>query len=574
VTQKKWDRAADRLGHDKNSFMGAMHQRLGAVSWYEGRALLGWLVLGYALGCQPSTDGGNRGNGPSQSPTTEVSTTSPTVSIADPIAPRTRFARLSHLQWNNAVNDLLGLEGEWSGTFLDDPLSTFSTRTDVLKMTAELHGDQQRASEAASAALVADPAALAAFEGPTEAWLAPFLRRAFRRPATPDEVASYLGLAEAAPDLMGDTPEDVVALVVQGVLQSPHFVYRMELVEGEGAVPLDDWELAARLAFALWNTVPDEPLLDAAAAGRLSDPSTLADEVDRLLADPRAREGLQTFHNELFGVDGWAADVRDPVLYPGWVPEVLSSSKEEIRRYVDTLVWEEEGSWSDVLTTPRTHVDAALASVYGVPAPAEGWVEVDLDPTERAGVLTLSGFLTSNADALVGDPIHRGVWVVRRVLCADLPPPPPGVGEAPPAEPGQSNRERVEALTGEGTCGEGCHSTLINPAGFAFEHYDAIGGYRDSDEGRPVDASDAYPFDGSLVAFDNAVDFVALAAGSDQAHACYVGHQLEYLHGRLPVSADATLLELLTERSLSDASVRELVRLLVVDRSFTHREDP
>jgi hypothetical protein len=527
------------------------------------------------VACQPAGPGPGSGlaSEPIASPTGSSASTPTAPTSPAPLAVRTRFARLSHAQWSNAVSDLLGVPGDWSAGFLDDPVSTFSTDAAVLELTPELHGDQQRAAEAAVAALVADPVALAAFEGSVEVWLGPLLRRAFRRPPTPDELAAYTNLADQASALLGDAPEDVVALVVQAVLQSPHFGYRVEWSEGAGAVPLDDWELAARLAFSLWNTLPDDALLDAAEAGRLTDPATLPAEVDRMLADPRARDVLRGFHAELLGADGWAASTRDGALYPEWTPEVMASSREELDRYLDAALWEADGSWHDVLTLPLTHVDARLAPIYGVDVPESGWERVDLDPRERAGVLTLSGFTSAHADALTSDPIHRGVWVVRRILCEDLPAPPPGIGEPPPPEPGQTNRERIEALTGDGTCGEGCHSTLINPAGFAFEHYDAIGAFRSTDAGRPVDASGVYGFDGVAVPFTDAVDFVALAASAEQTHACYASHWLEYLHGRVPVDLDATVVDALARRSLSDASVRDLVRQLVLDRSFTHRED-
>ena len=147
----------------------------------------------------------------------------------------------------------------------------------------------------------------------------------------------------------------------------------------------------------------------------------------------------------------------------------------------------------------------ALAAIYGTDE-SPGWIQRDLDPTQRAGLLTLSGFLTQKAENMQSDPIHRGVFINEALLCTSLPPPPDNVSGLPEMLPGMTNRERVEAHTGVGTCGEGCHSLLINPPGFAFENYEGLGRYRTEDNGQPVDSSGALYIDGMEQTFDNGID--------------------------------------------------------------------
>ena len=216
--------------------------------------------------------------------------------------------------------------------------------------------------------------------------------------------------------------------------------------------------------------------------------------------------------------------------------------------------------------------NAQIAEIYGVDFPQEsGFARIDLDPEQRSGLLTLSGVLAYQADASQSNPIHRGVFINADLLCVDLPAPPDVVEPLPVLEEGQSNRERIELHTGEGTCGEACHATLINPPGFAFENYDAIGRYRTIDGAVTINASDSYYFDDERVSFQDGVEFSRIMSSSLRAHGCYTQKLTEFVLGRPLVHEDDDFLDEVAQRSIEGASIQELVMAIVLDPVFTNR---
>jgi Protein of unknown function (DUF1588)/Protein of unknown function (DUF1585) len=166
---------------------------------------------------------------------------------------------------------------------------------------------------------------------------------------------------------------------------------------------------------------------------------------------------------------------------------------------------------------------------------------VDLDPTKRAGILTQVGFLSTNGTLTQSDPIHRGVVINNNLLCAEVRPPPDMVPALPPEMAGQSNRQRIEAHTN--TCGRGCHENLINPLGFAFEHYDAVGAWRDVDNGLPINATASYYLDGKAATYTGGPELVRLVAQSEQFYDCYAKNWLEYAFGRPPAPTEAAAIK-------------------------------
>ncbi len=211
-----------------------------------------------------------------------------------------------------------------------------------------------------------------------------------------------------------------------------------------------------------------------------------------------------------------------------------------------------------------------IAPIYGLEGSfTSDFVKVDLDPAQRSGFLTRIGFLAANATKLEQHSIHRGVFINRRILCADLPNPPDNVPPLPPPEAAQSNRERVNAHTGEGTCGANCHGQLINPAGFAFEHYDALGQFQKEEKGQPINSADTYPLDGKRVSYADAIEFDKLMAESDQAHNCYAQHWIEYAYGRSMQDGDKAALTDLAAQSRKGA--KALILALTQTKAFRAR---
>ncbi|MFN7701717.1 MAG: DUF1592 domain-containing protein [Deltaproteobacteria bacterium] len=514
-----------------------------------------------------------------------------TLGCSELAASTTRFARLSHTQWESSVRDLLRLESPsmLSSTFPPDaPRGLFDNDGAELSVSGDLRTEYQRAAERLAEQVATEPAALArilpsglpADASRARAFLEGFGLRAYRRPLTGAELDVYASLFARGPELHPDDDPFIggVRLTIEAMLQSPHFLYRAELQpSGDSAspVPLSAYELASRLSYALWSTMPDDDLFEAAASGALDAPEGLDVEVSRMLADPRAEDTLVRYHEQLLSVGRYRDISRSSTLFPTFSPAVPAAMQDEVRLFVRD-VFESDGGVRELFTARFTYANEPLAALYGLGSiRGDEMQRVSLEGTERAGLLTMGGFLALNASSIDSDPIHRGVFVNHRILCADLPAPPMMIPPVPPEDMTMPRtlRERISLHTGAGTCGASCHGTLINPIGFAFEHFDAVGAYRDAERnGLPIDAADAYAFQGQVRAFEDAVELSSIIAEQRMTHACFAEHLLQYVHGRAVVDTDEGLLRTLTRASLSErASLRELVHLLVTGESFRRR---
>ncbi|AUX28291.1 MULTISPECIES: DUF1592 domain-containing protein [Sorangium] len=504
------------------------------------------------------------------------------------VAARSMFPRLSHVQWENTVRDLLRLDDRpgLSASFTTDPLGgVFDNNEAALQVTPGLWSDYQRAAEELAAMVAADQGKLDRIapaglpdepEARAQAFVERFGERAFRRPLTDDERDVYVALFHRGKELFkGEEPFVAgVRAALEAFLQSPHFVYRVELGAGptkNGLIPLSGHEIATKLAYLFWNTMPDDDLLAAAKAGELSTPEAVRAYAERMLEDPRAREVIGSFHRQLYDFDHYHDLNKDQALYPEFVPEMGDDMEREAELFVEHIVFDKEGGLTDLLTDRTAFVNERLATVYGVEGQSSNdFKQVELDGDERAGLLTRLGFLASKATARQPDSIHRGVFVNLRVICAALPPPPDNATSLPPGEHA-TNRERVEAHTGKGTCGEACHGTMINPAGFAFEHYDAIGKYRTIDNGMPVNAADVYRLGGEPRSYANAMEFSRVLAESSEAHACYAKRWVEFAHGRDARDKDRDFIRKLGDASRGGASTKDLLLQIVSSTSFLAR---
>jgi hypothetical protein len=218
-----------------------------------------------------------------------------------------------------------------------------------------------------------------------------------------------------------------------------------------------------------------------------------------------------------------------------------------------------------------TFVNSRTAPFYGLTGSFSGAMQrVDLDPQRRAGILTQLGFLAKNGGLVQSDPIHRGVHINLNILCVKITAP-NNIPPLPEQTPDQTNRERVEAHTKE--CGRGCHDTRINPIGFAFEHYDAIGAWRDVDNNKPVNSSSTYTMlDGSTLSFNNAVELAQKLAQSRQVHECYASNWLEYALGRrLVADAEKQSVKIVADASSSGISAKDLLAKITTLDAFRAR---
>jgi hypothetical protein len=506
-----------------------------------------------------------------------------------------RFVRLSHRQWENSVRDALRLPSPLglSSAFVAEPLrGTFDTNGSILSVSSDLFGDYQTAAEALANKVARDPKLLAAIAAPSggaagaraEALVQELGLRAFRRPLATSEVERILALFERGPTLIGsgDAFADGAELVLSYFFQSPHFVYRTELssaVGPAGKVALDPYEIATRLSYGLTNTMPDDALFDAAAGDELRTREGVLLHARRLLGLPAARSTVADFHEQLLNMREYEIVSKDGTQFPGFAMGAAEDLKQEAVSFIHDVVFDQERGLNELLTAPYTFANQRIAALYGLPSSAragsaaDAFVRVELDPMQRAGLLTQVGFLAANGEGATPNIIMRGVHIARRILCADLPPPPAMIPPLPPLSATSTNRQRVEELTKGSPC-NGCHTTIINPLGFALEQLDGVGRHRTQENGRAIDATGSYRLDGQSVGFDGAVELSAAIAESQQAHDCYSRHWVEYLYGRevdMTSDADRSLVEQAGSLSNGESSVQELIVNLVATDAFVTR---
>ncbi|MFZ1863657.1 MAG: DUF1592 domain-containing protein [Polyangiales bacterium] len=506
------------------------------------------------------------------------------------LAAATAFPRLTHAQWENTVQDFLrlGQPPNLAGTFEPDTrVSFFDNNAKALRISGDLWSDYQAAAEQLADAVTADAAALERLlpaglpTDPTQqagAIVSDLGRRAYRRSLSTEELDAHETLFARGPAHFPDMDplSSGVRVLLEAMLQSPYFLYRVELGKGRtgDSIELSDFEIASRLSYMIWNTMPDDALLAEAERGALHTPEQVAAQASRLLADPRGQEMVERFHSQLLNWDLYRHLSKDPTEFPLYYEGVGDDMYEEARLFVQSVVLEENGSLAELLTAPYTFANAGLAGIYGLGGAFDDtFSRATFDPADqpdRGGLLTQLGFLASHG-GLTGS-IHRGVFINHRILCTDLPPPPDAVPPIP-ADNGQTmtSRERIEMHTGPGTCGATCHGTFINPVGFAFESFDGFGQYRTEELGLPIDASASFEFEDGPVSYDGAAEFTGAVADRVQAHDCYAKHWVEYALGRSTAGSDLDLIQDLGNASLGGLAIEDMILELVGSEEFRTR---
>lgn len=485
-----------------------------------------------------------------------------------------RAVLLTNAQWARSVKDLLRLNAEPSqaNSFLApvEGFTLFPNNEIVLEVTNQMRESYQLAAAEIAQELLADPGAITRVNAGNDpgAFIRTFGRRAFRRPLTEKEVAGYMTLYNVGTGLSGDAAPFTKGanLVIEGMLQSPHFLYRTEL--SPGGARLSGYEVAAKLSFWILGTAPSDALLDRAAAGELDTPAGVSAVADEMLERPAASQMVVDLYATLFKFSRYRDVIKeDPQYKPA-----INAELEEVSRLFFKYIYERNMGVEEMLTFTQGFVGPLLAEYYGIsPAPAAP-VLTELGPG-RPGYFSQVPYLMLMGDGSHSDAIHRGVFLNFYVMCAKLPSPPAVVPAVPPPQPNQSNRERIAAHTGPGTCGASCHGGYINPLGFAFENFDGLGRPRTMDAGKPVDTSAAYPIgDEGMVEFDGAQKLMSVLAGSTEAHSCFAKNLVSYALSRDIVESDRSLIEELASISMSDVgSIKKVLRGLVKSPSFLNR---
>ncbi len=563
--------------------------------------IVGACLLGLAGGCRgviSGGPGGGSGGGPGASPNSPgpvpddpgIIGTGPATgpdSVActagDPPA-TTRFFRLTHAQYDNTVRALTGLDIHPSSDFPADQNQAGFDRGMDLQVGDALGKTYRAAAETIAAQAVASATAYqkivgcdpAAGDACVRSFIAEFGRRAYRRALSDAEVASYVALFGQGDTLVDGTAgafQKGVQTTLQAFLQSPYFIYRTEMsttVAGN-LVALNGYEIASRLSFMILNGPPDDTLLQTVVAGQLGTADAVAAQAQRLVGTPQARETVRDFHHQWLAMDAYANKLtKDLTQYPTVTPALAPVLIAEMEQFVGSVTFDLGKGFTSLMTAPFTFVNRTTAPLYGVQGTFGDTLQrVDLNPAERAGLLTRLGFLATNAYSNQSSPIHRGAFIQRQVLCAIIPDPPPNVPKLPTLMATQTTRQQVDMHTAPAECA-GCHHVLINPVGFGLENYDAVGSHRTSENGVPIDATGNLAGTAAAAAgnatFTDGISESAAIATSIEARACYATHWVRYAFGRQETPSDSCAVAAIAT-SLGDDNYK--VTDLLVDMTRT-----
>ena len=347
-----------------------------------------------------------------------------------------------------------------------------------------------------------------------QAFCEEFAAAAFRRPLTPTQKREYV----ASQLKKAPKTDDAVKRVVLLTLKSPRFLYL-----GLDSSKPDDFEVASRLSFDLWDSLPSRELTKLAASGALHSSAQVSQQSRRMLDDPRARAKMQYFLQHWLQMNRVEDFSKDATLYPGFTPEIVADLRTSLKLFLDDVVWSTSSDYRRLLLEDDLFVNNRLANFYGVTTNADDdFVKVSFDPKQRSGVVTHPYLLAAFSYQKSSSPIHRGVFLTRNIVGRALKPPPMAqVFKDEDFAPNLTMREKVAQLTRPTAC-QSCHS-VINPLGFSLEHYDAVGRFRTKEGGHPIDAASEYTTDdGEKVRLTGARDVAEFAVGSEHAQNAFI----------------------------------------------------
>ncbi len=347
-----------------------------------------------------------------------------------------------------------------------------------------------------------------------ESFCSEFVVTAFRRPLTEAQKSAFV----SSRFKNASKTEDAVKRVVLLTLKSPRFLY----LGLEGAKP-DNFAVAERLAFGLWDSLADPELIQSAAEGRLNTREQVVQHADRMLRDPRARAKVQYFLRHWLQMDRVENLSKDDKLYPGFSPEIIADLRTSLDVFLEDAVWNGSSDYRQLLLADYLYVNERLAKFYGIETSvADDFVKVTFDPKQRSGVVTHPYLLAAFSYQKSTSPIHRGVFLTRNIVGRALRPPPMAMTfKDADFAPNLTMREKVAQLTRSEAC-QTCHS-VINPLGFSLEQYDAVGRFRTTEGDRPIDAvSDYTTDDGETIRLTGARDLARFAADSEQAQNAFI----------------------------------------------------
>lgn len=490
--------------------------------------------------------------------------------------------RLTNDEYDSTVADLLG-DTTAPATGFPGPTTTaagYDTYASGLGVSSTHAEDYLYAAEALASHAVAnlsgllgcDPASKGE-QACTQSFVTSFGLRAFRRPLTSAEVARFVGLEAAARGT--HSYADSIRLVLEAFLLSPAFLYRIEVGQPGASgslVGLTSWEMASRLSYLLIGSMPDAELLRAAGNDELTNPANVEAQARRLLADPRARGAFDRFVDQWLELRNIASMQKEASLFAGYDPTFAPLMKEEVNRVVDSVVWDTGGDARKLFSADYTFVNGPLAAYYGIPnVTGDTFTRVALDTTQRKGVLTLPGVMAAHAKATQTLPARRGKFVMLKIFCLAVGDPPPNAtAVAPQRTPQMTAREYFTLVAQQSACG-GCHKVL-DGIGFGLENYDAVGQWRTTDVGNPIDPT------GQLMGSDvdgtyaGGVGLADLVSKSPEVTSCMAKQFFRFASGRPETDADAhSLAQLGAAFAAHGFDLRELIVAFTRTDAFQYR---
>jgi hypothetical protein len=489
--------------------------------------------------------------------------------------------RLNRFEYNNTVRDLLGDTTAPANTFPEESKTKLGLDNNASSLTVSpvLIEQYELAAENLASAAIAkmstllgcDPIA-AGEEACGKSFISSFGQKAFRRPLAADESARLWSVLDAGRQSLDFATG--VSMVIQTILQSPAFLYRVEFgsppTNGQVAVRLTSWEMATRLSYLVWQTMPDDQLTQAAQQDALTKDDAIAAQVTRMLADPRARTMVAHFHDMWLHLQRFNTLEKDPTVFPKFSPEIAGLMSQETHQFLDHLVWDGEGDVTTMFTAPYTYLNAKLASYYGLTAPGDTFSKVAIDPSLRLGLLSQGGLLATMDKQNQTGPVQRGKFIREQLLCMEMPPPPPNVPKAPDLSPTLSTRERFTQHRADPSCST-CHS-LMDQMSLSLENFDGAGQYRTLENGKPIDVSGEILSADVPGVFNGATGLAQKLGASNVVKSCVSKAWFQYVYGRPQADADACTQATVDQKfKASGYKIKDLILALTQTDAFRYR---
>ncbi|HVR64352.1 MAG TPA: DUF1592 domain-containing protein [Polyangia bacterium] len=493
---------------------------------------------------------------------------------------RVTMHRLNRAEYNNTVRDLFGSALHPADDFTaDNRGDAFDNIAEILTLSpVQLEQYQQAAEALSDEALGINRAKLITCDVAADACVRTTLQnlatRAWRRPAQDAELGPYLDLIATAKS-QGDGVDVGLKLALQALLISPDFLFRVELDPDPTSLTphaLSPYEIASRLSYFLWSSMPDEALFSAAAAGTLRTPAVLEAQIARMMKDPKAAALVQNFAGQWLYTRLIPDLQPDPTLFPKFDADLRASMRQETELLFRDIAFGGVPA-SALVNGTFTYVNDRLASHYGLPPVGSTDLKrVDLAANpQRGGFMGQATILAATSHPNATSPVNRGKWILNDLLCTDVPAPPNNVNTMlPPLPAGSTRRQQLEAHK-QKACAT-CHQ-LMDPLGFGFENYDAVGAYRTMENGQPIDASGNY-IDGTP--FSGIRQLGTLIAADPKFTACVASKLYTYALGRPPINTPGYMDPFIVDRAAKafgsgGYQFQSLIQAIVASDTFQKR---